>query len=87
MMIKEKYNVNEYVYTYQSLSHKVMFTQMNTKKGIKIFVERAITAMFKEYEKLYNAPMSGIPVVAPFNLDGLTPSDRKKILEAANLIN
>ena len=48
MMIEEKYNVNEDVDTYHSLSHKVTFTQMNAKKGINIFGERAIIAMFKE---------------------------------------
>ena len=47
IMIKEKYNVNEDVYTYQSLFHKVIFTQMNSKKGIKLLGERAIAAMFK----------------------------------------
>ena len=40
MMIKEKYNFNEDVDTYQSLPHKVMFTQMNAKKKIKLFGER-----------------------------------------------
>ena len=34
MIIKEKYNVNEDVDTYQSLSHKVMFMQMNAEKGV-----------------------------------------------------
>ena len=51
MMIKEKYNINEDVDTYQSLSHKVIFTQMNAKKGINIFGERVITDMFKEYKQ------------------------------------
>ena len=37
MMIKDKYNVNEDVDIYQSLSQKVMFTQINAKKGIKLF--------------------------------------------------
>ena len=37
MMIKDKYNVNEDVDTHQSLSHKVIFTQMNAKKRIKLF--------------------------------------------------
>ena len=37
MMIKEKYNVNEDIDTYQSLLHKVIFTQMNAKKEIKLF--------------------------------------------------
>ena len=86
MMIKEKYNLNEDVDTYQSLSHKVIFTQMNAKKGIKLFLERAITAMFKEYKQLTDGPMTDKPVVAPFDPDGLTPLDRKKTLEAVNLI-
>ena len=37
MMIKDKYNFNAYVDNYQSLSLKVMFTQMNAKKEIKLF--------------------------------------------------
>ena len=37
MIIKEKYDINESVYTYESLSHKVMFTQMKAKNGIKLF--------------------------------------------------
>ena len=37
MIIREKYNVNDYVDTYTSLLHKLIFTQMNAKKGIKIF--------------------------------------------------
>ena len=71
---------------YQSLSHKLMFTQMNAKKRNNIFGERAIAAMFKEYKQLDDVPMRGKPVAAPFNPDGLTPFDRKKTLENVNLI-
>ena len=46
MTIKEKYNFNEDVDTYQSLMHKVMFVQMNEKKRVKLFGEKAITYMF-----------------------------------------
>ena len=46
-MIKGKYNANEDVDTYQSLSHKAMFAQMNAKKGMKLSGERVITDMFK----------------------------------------
>ena len=86
MVIKEKYNVNEYLGTYQSLLHKVMFTQMNSTNGIKLFRERAITDMFKEYKHLDYGPIPGKPVVTPFNLDRLTPLDKKKTLESVNLI-
>ena len=68
------------------MSHKLMFTQMNAKKGIKLFVKREIAAIFKEYNQLYDGPILGKPVVAPFNSGGLTPLDRNKTLEAVNLI-
>ena len=42
--------------------------------------------MFKEYKKLDYGTMTGKPVMAPFNPNGLTPLDRKKKLEAVNLI-
>jgi len=31
---------------------EVMFTQMNAKKGIRLFGERAIAAIYKEYQQL-----------------------------------
>ena len=55
MIIKDNYNVNYDVDTYQSMAHKFIFTQMNAKKGINIFGERSSAAMFKEYKQLeYN---------------------------------
>ena len=86
IFIKEKYNANEDVYKHQSLSLKVMFTQMNANKGINLFGERAIANIFREYKQLYDGPMPGKPLVAPFNTDGITPLYRKKTLEALNLI-
>ena len=86
MIIKEKYNANEDVDTYQSLYHKVMSMQMNTKKGIELFGERAIIDMFKEYKQLDDGTMPVKPVVAPYNPDVITSLDRKKTLEAVNLI-
>ena len=52
-MINEEYNVNEDVDMYQSLSHNVMFTQLNAKKGIKLFGEIEISAVFEDYKQLY----------------------------------
>ena len=86
MMTKDKYNVNYDADTYQSLSHKAMFTQMNPKKAIKLFGEKSITAMFKEYKQLDDGTIPGKPVVETFNTYQLTTLDRKKILEAMNLI-
>ena len=42
--------------------------------------------MFKWYKKLDDGTMLGEPVVAYFNPYGLIPLDRKKALEAVNLI-
>ena len=86
MIIKEKYNINENVDTYQSLSHKVMFTQMNAKKGIKLFGEREIASMFKGYKRLADGHMLGKLVVEPFNPDVLNPLNKKKTLEDINLM-
>ena len=59
---------------------------MNTKNWIKIFGEKAIVDMFKEYKQLYDGRMSVKPVVAPFNTDGLIPLYRKKVSKAVILI-
>ena len=72
---------------YQSLYHKVMSMQINTNKGIELFGERAIVDIFEEYKQLDYGPMPVKPIVAPFNPDVITSLDRKKTLEAVNLIN
>ena len=56
------------------------------RRGFIILGETVISATFKEYKKLDDEPMTGKPVVAPFNNYGLTPLDRNKTLEAVNLI-
>ena len=71
---------------YQSLPHMIIFTQMNAKNRINIFGDRVIAAIFKKYKQLYDVPMPGKPVVAPFNPDVLSPLDRKKTLEDVKLI-
>ena len=55
--------------------------QMSTKKGFEIFGERAIVAMIKEYQQLYNLNVFGrIP-------DGdLTEARKRAALKAINLI-
>ena len=60
--------------------------RMNAKKIIILLGERFIAAMFKEYNKLDDGNMPVKPVVSSFNTDGLNPLDRKKTLEAVNLI-
>ena len=58
MMIKKKYNANEDVDIYQSLSHKVIYTQMNAKKR------------YSEKEKLHLCLRSIIRrLMYPFQID------------------
>ena len=42
--------------------------------------------MFKEYQQLNYGPMSGKPVFRPIKIEELSGEDRKKELEAVNLI-
>ena len=67
-------------------SVNVMFTHMNSNKGIKLFVERAIAAMIKEFKKLDEGEILGNPVVIPFNPDELTDAEMREEIETANLI-
>eukprot|EP00957_Ditylum_brightwellii_P179219 13653549-Ditylum_brightwellii.AAC.1 len=66
---------------YMSIAIKVMFTQMNTKKGIRMFGECAVAALFKEYKQLNDRAVSGEPVVSPIDSKTLTKKDRRQALE------
>ena len=58
---QEKNNVNHAfdVEAGMKSTTKVMFTKMRASKGIKIFGERAIAAIFKELKQLEYGPMLG----------------------------
>ena len=85
-MMKEKYDINHDMDSYQSIAHDVMFTQMSAKKGIKLFGETAVAAMFKEFHQMDRGPMPGKPVFGPQDSTLMTPLQKKKTLEAVNLI-
>ena len=59
---------------------------MSAKAGIKKFGDRAIAAMLSEYRQLNNGPMPGKPVFGCINPDDLTSEEKKRALEAVNLI-
>jgi hypothetical protein len=86
MMVKENYDINQDMDSYMSLATKVMFTQMNAKKGIKRFGERAIAAMFKEYKQMDEGPMPGKPVFGVCDSTKLSWEEKRQALEAVNLI-
>lgn len=85
-MVKEDYDINKDMDSYYTLACEVMFTQMNAKKGIKMFGECAVAAMFKEYKQLNDGPMPGKPVFGPISYDELSQQEIKEALEAVNLI-
>ena len=64
----------------------VMFTQMSARKGIKLFGEQAIAAMFKELKQLNDGVVPGKPVIEPIKFESLTEENKQEALEAVNLI-
>lgn len=59
---------------------------MNAKRGIREFGELAVAAMFKEFKQLDSGVVPGKPVIAPVDVDKLSPTIRRTALEAVNLI-
>eukprot|EP00957_Ditylum_brightwellii_P064313 4880551-Ditylum_brightwellii.AAC.1 len=62
------------------------FNQMPASKGIKIYGERALTAMVKELKQLNDGAMEEKPVVVPIDAHLLSDDDKLKDLDAVNLI-
>ena len=60
--------------------------QMNARKGIKQFGERAIAAMVKEFKQLDIGAFPVKPVVKPIHAETLTSEERASVMEAVNLI-
>ena len=77
-------NTNTHAYIQAAVN--VLFTQMHTKKGIKLFCDRDISAMIKEFKQLDEGAMPGNLVVIPLNPDELTDAESRQAPEAANLI-
>ena len=71
---------------YMNVALNVMFTQMTAKRGIKLFGEEAIAAIYKEYKQLDEGAKKGNPVVSPTPWEDLTDEDKRKALDAVNLI-
>lgn len=86
LIVDEDYNKDKDMNTYYSIACDVMFTQMSAKKGIKMFGERAIAALLKEYNQMDKAPMPGKPVFGAVDYHTLSVQEKKEALEAVNLI-
>ena len=63
-----------------------LLTQMSAYKGIKKYGQVAIAPLFKELKQLDRGVLEGNPVVVPTDPDVLTPEEKKRALEAVNLI-
>ena len=59
----------------------VIYTQISTKKRIKLFKERTVSDIVKEYTHLDN-----VNVVVPKNSDVLTPEQKRKSLRSVKFI-
>jgi hypothetical protein len=64
-----------------STSVNLCFNQMTASKGIKLFGERAVAAMFKEYKQL-----DDLTVFGRLDPESLTHEQKHKALRAINLI-
>ena len=60
---------------------EMCFNQMHMSKGIELFKEQAVAALFKEYKQLNN-----MAVVGRVKYEDLTDKDKKRALRAINLI-
>ena len=60
--------------------------QMSANKGFKVFGERALEAMIKDLKQLNDGAVPGKPVVIPIGNDVLTEGDKKRDLDAVNII-
>jgi Ca2+-binding EF-hand superfamily protein len=86
MMRDEDYEVRNKE-SYLDRSVNVMFTQMSAKKGIRMFGEKAVAAMVKEFTQLDKGAMPGKQVIQPINVKDMVGDERKMALEAVNLID
>ena len=64
----------------------ILAQQMSAKRGIKLFGEKAISAIIKEFTQLDQGAFPGKPVVQPLNAHELSIEEKRKALEAVNLI-
>ena len=64
----------------------VIITQISENAGINKCVEKVVEAMVKEYRQIDKGPMEGNPFVTPIDPETLSYEDKRKALEAVNLV-
>ena len=63
-----------------------MFVQISAKEGKKKFEQKSVTAMVKDYIKIYKGTIEGNPVVTPIDTYTLSYEEQSKALQLVNLI-
>ena len=63
-----------------------MLTQMSANASINKSGEKAVAAMVKEYRQIDKDPMEGNPVTTPIYPGTLYYKEKRKALEAVNII-
>ena len=67
-------------------THVSEHSQMSAKAGIKKFGDRALAAILSEYKQLNTGAMPGKPVFGTIDPTTLTNEEKRRALEAVNLI-
>ena len=80
------HNHNVKTNNFRAIVTNVMSTQMSAKKGIKMFGERAIAALVKEFKQLVEGAVPGKPVIRPINPESLSVEEKMRAMEAVNFI-
>ena len=83
----KKLNAKKRCQFFQIAVNKIFLSaQMNAKQGIKLFGERAVAAMIKEFCQLNQGAFPGKPVVEPIDPNTLTAEEMEMVMEAISLI-
>ena len=69
-----------------AINHVFLSAQISARKGVKLFSERAITAIIKECEQLDKGAFPDKPVVEPMYEHELTKEKKEAAMNAASLI-
>ena len=64
----------------------LIFTQMSAAKCLKLFGERAVSAIFNKFIQIDKGVMKDNPVFLPVEAKSLTAQEKKEALPAVNLI-
>ena len=62
--------------SFMKLATDIMLTRISEKSGIKIFGEKAVAAMVKEYRYIDKGPMEGNQIFTPIDTETLSYDEK-----------